>query len=347
MMRGAPWSDDDVALLTKLWPMASRDELLKQLSRSWVSIENKAKRMGLKRQRYTGLPFNDPVPVVTPEAGSPDPQTMLKQLEAMGFQLVKRPQITDKVHEIDTRRFKGNVVKIGIISDTHMCSKHQQLTHLKSIYRRFADEGIDTVLHAGDLLEGTRMYRGWELEVLFHGADDQVAYAVANYPKEKGITTYLISGNHDLSFMTNSGVNVVKRVCDQRDDMVYLGEYGAFLDLPFGMRAYLHHGAGGVPYARSYRGQKLIENFPPGEKPKLVVSGHYHVTAILPDYRNVFFMHPGCFQSQTEFLRRLGLAPDVGGFIVEYMVNPDADRFDLSFIRAEWIPFRKAIPNDY
>lgn len=184
-------------------------------------------------------------PVLTEE------QKMLKKLEALGYQLIKRQTITDHVFDLSayygaTNRFRGDSVKIGIVSDTHLCSKHQQLSYLKAIYKRFADEGIKIVLHAGDLLEGRNMYRGWELEVLFHGADDQVAYAVANYPKEEGITTYLISGNHDSSFMVNAGINVVKLVCDQRPDMKYLGSYGAYLDLPGGLRAYLHHGAGGV-----------------------------------------------------------------------------------------------------
>lgn len=280
-------------------------------------------------------------PVLTEE------QKMLKKLEALGYQLIKRQQITDHVFDLNTNRFTGENVKIGIVSDTHLCSKHQQLTHLKAIYRRFREEGISIVLHAGDLLEGRNMYRGWELEVLLHGADDQVAYAVANYPREEGITTYLINGNHDASFTVNAGVNVVKLVCDQRKDMVYLGSYGAYLDLPGGMRAYLHHGAGGVAYARSYKLQKAVENFSPGNKPKLYISGHYHVAAILPDYRNVYAMHPGAFQSQTEFLRRLGVAPDVGGLILDYMVNPDSDKFDLAYIRSEWIPFRKEVARDY
>lgn len=93
--------------------------------------------------------------------------------------------------------------------------------------------------------------------------------------------------------------------------------------------------------------QKSIENFASGKKPKLYVSGHYHVSCILPDYRNVFAMHPGCFQGQGLFLRRLGVSPDVGGFIVEYMVNQDSERFDLAYIRSEWIPFRHEKANDY
>lgn len=272
MMRGEPWSKDEEVLLAALWPAAPRDEILQKIGRSWVSIQRKAERSGLKRQRFQGTAHEPPM--VQPTSDVQDTKTLLKQLESLGYQLIKRPQITDHVFNLDNGRFSGESVKIGVVSDTHLCSKHQQLTYLKAIYKRFADEGIKIVLHAGDLLEGIRMYRGWELEVLFHGADDQVAYAVANYPKEEGITTYLISGNHDLSFMTNSGVNVVKRVCDQRDDMVYLGEYGAYLDLPLGLRAYLHHGAGGVPYARSYKLQKAVENFPPGNKPKLYISGH-------------------------------------------------------------------------
>lgn len=301
---------------------------------SYEALRKQARRHGLKRTHGAA---DEP----TSEA------EMLKRLQALGYQLSKRQEITDRVFNLDLDRYRGEVVKIGVVSDTHLCSRHQQLTHLKTIYRRFKEEGIQIVLHAGDLVEGIRMYRGWELEVLHHGADEQAAYAYREYPREEGITTYLIAGNHDGSFVTNAGVNVVQRVCEARRDMVFLGNYGAYLDLPGGMRAYLHHGAGGVAYSRSYKIQRAVENFSPGEKPKLYISGHYHIAVTLPDYRNCFAMHPGAFQSQTEFLRRLGVAPDVGGWILEYRTNPGAERFDLAEITARWLPFRKTIPNDY
>lgn len=344
------WNPDRIALLKQVWAKSTHAELVEHFpGATYNAIRKKAHRLGLPHRNVVIGSQGLPVTTLPAEAKAEefDEAAALKELTARGYELQKRQTITDRVFTIDTRRFTGDVVKIGVVSDTHLCSRHQQLTHLKSIYQRFHDEGIDTVLHAGDLLEGIRMYRGWELEVLFHGADEQAAYAVEHYPQHPGMKTFLISGNHDASFRTNGGVNIVKRVCNRREDLVFLGDSGAYLDLPGGMRAYLHHGAGGNAFQRSYKIQRAIENFAPEMKPHLYIVGHYHITVTLPDYRNVYAMHPGCFQSQTEFLRRLGVGPDIGGWILEYRVNPDSAGFDLTGMKAEWIPFRKAIPNDY
>lgn len=350
------WNPERIALLQEVWAKSSHAQLVEHFpGATYNAIRKKAHRLGLPHRNVVigsqGLPVTTlPAEVAEPEF---DPAAALKQLEALGYELNKRQTITDRAFTVDTRRFAGDVVKIGVVSDTHLCSRHQQLTHLKTLYQRFYDEGIDTVLHAGDLVEGIRMYRGWELEVLHHGCDEQAAYAVEHYPSHPGMKTYLISGNHDASFRTNGGVNIVKRVCNRREDMIFLGDSGAYLDLPGGMKVYLQHGAKGVPYARSFRLQKAAENFPQNtfndrnRRPDLYIVGHYHVTATLPDYQNIFSMKPGCFQSQTEFLRRLGLCPDVGGWILEYKLNPDCGGFDLAEISAKWIPFRETIPNDY
>lgn len=346
--RFTPWSEGDEARLRAVWPGPSREKLeLEFPGFTYNAIRKKAARLGLPVRQE---PSRAKVPAEPAAPGEEDfdPQAAIKRLESLGYSLVKQATITDHVFNLAGGRYGGELVRIGVVSDTHLCSRHQQLTHLKTIYRRFADEGVKIVLHAGDLVEGMRMFRGWELEVLCHGHDAQAEYAVANYPREDGITTYVIAGNHDASFKSNAGVDVVRRICDDRPDMSYLGTYGAHLTLPGGLRAYLHHGGpGGPSYARTYRVQKTIENFSPEAKPHLYIVGHYHVTATLPDYRNVFGMLPGCFQSQSEFLRRLGVGPDVGGWILEYRVNPETEHFDLTEFSARWLPFRRVIPNDY
>lgn len=331
------WTNELTDQLCAMWGNSEKsliEETFLQHGLTWNAVRKKAKRLGLNKNTYK----------VVEDFSEKDIVTRALQL---GYELVKRPQITDKDFVIESDRYDGELVRIGVVSDTHLCSRHQQLTHLKTIYNRFADEGIEMVLHAGDLVEGIRMYRGWEQEVLFHGADKQAEYATKVYPSGKGIRTYIISGNHDASFSTNAGVNVVRRVCENRHDMVYLGSYGAYLSLPGGVRAYLHHGAGGVSYSRSYKIQKAVENFAPENKPHIYISGHYHIACTLPDYRNVFAMHPGAFQSQTEFLRRLGVSPDVGGWILEYRVDHKKGYLDIVELNAKWIPFRKVIQHDY
>ena len=40
--------------------------------------------------------------------------------------------------------------KLGLLSDTHLCSDAERLDIIEKAFTRFADEGIKVVLHAGD-----------------------------------------------------------------------------------------------------------------------------------------------------------------------------------------------------
>ena len=322
--------------LKKVWADEPKHSLLAKFPDfTYDALRKKAMRLGLHR-------------AATQELRASSDEQILKRVETLGYQVVKHPQVTDKVFDLSTERFRGDTVRIGIVSDTHLGSKHQQLTYLKQIYQYFAELDIKIVLHGADLLEGNGfLYRGQNFEMFVHGADEQVDYAINNYPRVKGIKTYIISGNHDLSFFSQSGVDVVKKVCQSREDMGYIGQYSGFINLPGNMLTYLLHGAGANSYARSYKLQKIVENFSSENKPKLFIMGHYHITNVLPNYRNVFSMLPGCFQSQTPFLTRLGLSPDVGGWVLEYCVNDYDIKNGLTRIKAEWIPFMNHIPNDY
>lgn len=74
---------------------------------------------------------------------------------------------------------------------------------------------------------------------------------------------------------------------------------------------------------------------------------HYHVTNILPGYRNVYGILPGCFQAQTPFLRRLGLQPDIGGMIMEVKLSDMDVENGITTCRIEWVPFPRIIRDDY
>jgi predicted phosphodiesterase len=256
---------------------------------------------------------------------------------ASGYYINKSGEAQNKIHQY----FK-NKLKFGAIGDTHLCSKEQQLTHLNTMYDIFEKEGITEVYHTGDLLAGDGVYKGQRFETFFQSADDQVQYCIEKYPQRKNIKTFFITGNHDFSFYKSSGVDVGKTISRERKDMIYLGQLGAYINLKNNIKMHILHPDGGGSYARSYKPQKLIENYSSENKPNIALFGHYH-TSLFFHTRNVFSLTTGCFEGQTPFLLRKGLHPEVGGFLTEITQG----EFGPLRVKAEFIPFPKIIYKDY
>jgi predicted phosphodiesterase len=114
-----------------------------------------------------------------------------------------------------------------------------------------------------------------------------------------------------------------------------MGLYSADIEIE-GVKIRLHHGDGGGAYALSYKGQKLAEQIPSGDKPRILLIGHYH-TCFYFFYRNIHILNCGAFQGQTSYLIRKGLNPAIGGWIVE--VRTGKEKNDILSITPSWIPF--------
>lgn len=281
--------------------------------------------------------------MVSPTVEMPGDEELLALLEAKGYLLQKHASPTDRQARLETKTFDGTDFTVGVVSDTHLCSKYQQLTHLETAYDYFASHGIDHVLHAGDLTAGNgHVYRGQIYELAVIGADAQADYVRTSYPHRDGITTHVIAGNHDLSWVTSDGYDIVKQVAKDRDDLDYIGWYSADVFM-HGVRINLHHGEGGVSYARSYKLQRYIEQIAPEEKPNVLIEGHFHVTCVLEMYRNVNARMAGCFESQTPFLRRKKLYPEIGFYVLTMRGNAQG----LVKVSAEFVPFYVPIAEDY
>lgn len=269
-------------------------------------------------------------------------EQLIAELQAQGYTVTKdRHQIAAE-HKIELARWKGKALRFGVVSDTHLGSNWQQLTHLRTFYHLAKRRGVSVIFHSGDLVDGEKIYRGQEYGIHVHGADAQVKYAVEYYPKVAGITTKVIAGNHDLAFWKTAGVNVVQAVADKRSDIEYLGVDLAFVTWG-GLRIALMHGRQGNAYARSYRSQKIVEQFPPEKKPNMLFIGHYHAPNHIPAYRNVEAVQMAGFQNSTDFAISMGINFFVAGLIVT--VIPD-DR-GIASVTYEWIPFYVPIENDY
>jgi DNA repair exonuclease SbcCD nuclease subunit len=201
------------------------------------------------------------------------------------------------------------------------------------------------VLHCGDVSEGNgKVYVGQQYELFVHGVDKQCSYIEEHYPYEEGVTTYMIAGNHDASFQKSAGHDLLQEITSHRDDLKYLGMFGAYFTIPgLDSTFYLHHPRGPIPYARSYRLQKTIEQMAPDQKPRVLLQGHLHISCHLPMYRNVEGFLVPCFQAQTPLLKAMGVYPTIGGLILELVVNESG----LAAVKTEWWPFYVPHEDDY
>jgi hypothetical protein len=238
--------------------------------------------------------------------------------------------------------------RLGVVSCTHFGSKYMQLTYLNEFYEYCYKIGVDRMINLGDMTEGSGMvYRGQRYEMFLQGFTQQRDYAVENYPRIEGVSTDIIAGNHDDSFVKSADVDVVKEICNHkdRDDLNYCGRYAANILLCDGkVKTKLHHGEGGGSYAISYKVQKYIEAFTPEDKPQLYLLGHFHRVEQL-FLRNVHAIQVGCFQAQTPYLVRKNLSPVIAGWVIDYDIA--ADGWSLGTVGVRLRPFYQAITDDY
>ena len=237
-----------------------------------------------------------------------------------------------------------NIIRFGMVSDTHLNSKDAQITHLHTFYDICQSEGINNVYHVGDMDEGEQMRTGHQYECYNQGADDHVSHIVKVYPKRDNIVTQFITGNHDASIIKRCGYDIGYPIANRRSDMIYLGQSNAIIKLTPNCTMEIRHPLdGSASYALSYKLQKMIDAISGGEKPNILAVGHYHKAEYLM-YRNIHAFQAATFQGQTNWMRGKGLSASLGGWIIEVHVD---DEGSIKRIKPEFIPFYKTIHNDY
>jgi hypothetical protein len=225
----------------------------------------------------------------------------------------------------------GNFVELGLVADTHLACKEERLTELHTQYDLFETVGITSVFHAGNIVDGYIPKINGD-SVYETSIDGQCRYVIENYPKRPGITTYFITGDDHEGWWMKQGFNFGAYLSylakdAGREDLQYIGHVEADVEIkvPGAQHSTLlkiQHPGGGSAYARSYTGQKQVEAFEGGEKPAILVQGHYHVSNYMND-RNVHVIGMPGFQDQTIFARKKRLRMEVGGAILGFKVNPD------------------------
>jgi DNA-binding transcriptional ArsR family regulator len=231
----------------------------------------------------------------------------------------------------------------GFITDNHKANKHHRQDVEDAAYEAFAKEGVTDVLNAGNWIDGEARFNKSELTVF--GMDGQIDNWIDTTPVHQGITTHFISGDdHEGWYAQRECINIgqyaeMRAEKAGRKDLRYLGHVEADIELKCGkgsavMR--MMHPGGGSAYAFSYAPQKIVESFQGGEKPAVLLIGHYHKwDNCYP--REVHVISGGCAEDQTMFMRKKKLAAHVGFVIVG--IKQDSTDGHVTRVRAEWVPF--------
>ena len=259
-------------------------------------------------------------------------------IDVVGDQIIKLQQ---PLKENDIYEIPNNLdhIKLLMLSDTHLGSKYDRLDILKYLYNKAWINGVNYILHSGDVTEGrsNRPEQIYSLkECSYEGQRD---YVIDKYPKSE-IPTYMISGNHDLWWIKNCGTDIVKDICRNRDDLIYLGSDCE--DLKIGkLKIRLYHGKGGQAYAKSYKLQKYVDQIPSKEKPHILQTGHIH-QAFYYKQDNTHCFQTSCLQDLTPFERSMGFTNDKSVWWVDvYMdskgnpvkITPELETFEKSKVK--------------
>jgi len=244
------------------------------------------------------------------------------------------PLINDpKYHNNIEKDFsiKGNKFKVACMSDLHFGSREMKLKQFNAFMEHTFKENVDIYLIAGDILDGTKVYKGQEYEQYSCNLDEQLKLFLNNFPVVS--KCYFILGNHDYSFYKSVGVNIGDIIEKERKDLKYIGVHSGNIninEIPFE----LWHGSGASGYALTYKLQKKIESYMSGKKPRFLISGHWHQSCVFTT-RNVTALHAGCFQGDTILLKALALQPQIGGWILDIT----HENKEVKSIKSEFIQF--------
>jgi hypothetical protein len=276
-------------------------------------------RVALKRHGYTFTPIAE---------GEEEPESVAETAIPVTVKPLELPKPTFGALPL---LVGGEWARFGLVADTHLCCKEERLAELHNQYDLFVSEGITTVFHAGNPVDGYIPRINGE-SVFETSIDGQAQYFIDNYPSRPGVTTYYITGDDHEGWWMKEGFNFGGYLqylahAQGREDLQYIGHVEADVrvtvgNCPVPTLIKIQHPGGGSAYARSYTGQKQVEAFEGGEKPAILVQGHYHVSNYMNE-RNVHVISLPGFEDQTVFARKKRLRMEVGGALLEFKVNPD------------------------
>lgn len=242
---------------------------------------------------------------------------------------------------------KDNTFLFGACGDNHVGSKYHREDVTHDLYRRYTENDVQAVFNTGNWIDGEARFNTYD--IVAHGIDAQARLLAEIHPKVK-FPTYAVWGDdHEGWYAQRDGIDVGRYV-----EGIMRSEGHNWHDLGF-MEAHVKltnsnsgkscilsvvHPGGGSSYAVSYRPQKIIESLEGGEKPAVLLLGHYHkLDAGIT--RNVFYAQTGCGMDQSPFMRKKSIEAHVGGTQIALEQDPETGSI-TGFTPSLWRYFNRA-----
>lgn len=245
---------------------------------------------------------------------------------------------------VDVAQVAGGRYVVAAVGDIHFGSLYCKRDYLKDFCAHAYDAGARLFLQVGDMLDGCYTFGTWELS--HHGWEQQAQDAFESLPKMPGARWLFIDGNHDETFSLKvgmlSGAQLVEYFKARgRDDLRYLGPRGAMVNLVMGngrypVRVELWHPRKSLGYALTYQSQNKVRDYSPGQKPQLLLIGHWHSFSYF-EQRGVHVVACGTFQGQgSAFSKSLGGHVSLGSQIVGWDVTESGTMRNVSVERSQY-----------
>lgn len=252
------------------------------------------------------------VKVVTTQFGNADPLYYVNVLpDARNVYFISGPD--EKRREMD----------FGAISDIHFASVFHLPKSFHEAMRRLEDKGVRRVYIAGDVIDGTHIYKGHEVNLASWTVDGETDIAAEALSKHPNLDFWAIAGNHDYSFTQQNGIRPLAVLERKIPNFRNLGDFRA--DVVYhGIKIRLLHGGGGRAYATSYPSQIYLRDYFRGLEPEeisnapphILLLGHFHTYYQGFDH-GVLILQAGSFQDgDNEYCARRGLTGPTGALHV-------------------------------
>jgi len=251
-------------------------------------------------------------------------EAAIKQLQSDGYDIKKVQGKDDRYCLVRTGAFENtsyyNVLgKIRLpcafSSDWHVGSKGFSRIAFNKFQEDCEKEKIKDIVMAGDLLQGLGVYAEEAADVDDPSIDGQEDHLVSLLKEfSSSIEFHAVLGNHESKIKGKwmVGHDPLAVVSKRIPNFNYYGSIAKLQLERFNLL--MMHGKGGVPYAVSYKIQKIQERLL--EQPTILVMGHIHKLLVLPTLPNHYMIQSGTLQRENSWLIQSGVVSQIGWIIL-------------------------------